>query len=184
MMSEGCPGRPVPWGWLLPCCWSLARRWARCQESAFWQASWTILFSLLNLLPDKGTVAHRSCSQGEERNQGYLWHLFKGSLAFTQPLLWSLLYLTIVSTFHCTNMSWHLPFLVPLNAAWGWGEHGRAVPVGRPAAAQRPNDAPYGSAGFGGHLLKPAPFSCVYFSTWGNSWFSWLTFALSLGKHS
>lgn len=58
--------------------------------------------------------------------------------------------------------------------AWGWGEHSGAVHVFRPAALQSHTDAPYGSAGFGGHLLIPVPFSCADFSTWGKSWFPWL----------
>lgn len=68
--------------------------------------------------------------------------------------------------------------------AWRGGrEHGRAVHVWRPAALKSQTDAPYGSAGFGGHLLKTALFSCADFSTWGKFWFPWLMFAPSLGKH-
>lgn len=183
-MSQGCPDPPVRQGWLLQCCWPLARGWTRCQESTFWQASWTILPSLLNLLPCKGTIAHGRRVQGKERNQGYLWHPLKGSLIHTQPLLWSLLYLTIVSTFHCTHASWHSLFLAPLNSVHeGGGQHGRAVHVWRPAALKSQMDAPYSSAGFGGHLLKPALFSSADFSTRGKFWFPWLMFAPSLGKH-
>lgn len=175
----------VPRGRLLQCCWSPARGWARCQESTSWQPSSTILCSLLNLLPYKGTTAHGSCLQSEERNQGYLWHLFKGSLIYTQPLLWSVLYLTIVSTFHRTNASWHLLFLELLNSVReGGGEHGGAVCAWRPAAAWIQTDVPYGPAGFGGHLLKPPHFSRADFITWGKSWFPWLMFAPFLGKHS
>lgn len=83
----------------------------------------------------------------------------------------------LLSTFHVRNTSWHLMVSDTINlCAWGWGEHSGAVHVFRPAALQSHTDAPYGSAGFGGHLLKPASFSCADFSTWGKSWFPWLVF--------